>query len=78
MVQARGGRIQNVDSTLIAQAPRLSAWLEPMRKTLAEALEVDVGRVSVKAKSPEGLGVLGREEGMAAMAVVAVEMAENG
>ncbi len=78
MVQARGGRIQNVDSTLIAQAPRLGAWLEPIRKTLAEALEVDVGRVSVKAKSPEGLGVLGREEGMAAMAVVAVEMAENG
>ncbi len=78
MVQASGGRIQNVDSTLIAQAPRLSAWLEPIRKTLAEALEVDVGLVSVKAKSPEGLGVLGREEGMAAMAVVAVEMAENG
>lgn len=78
MVKARGGRIQNVDSTLIAQAPRLSAWLEPIRKTLAEALEVDVGLVSVKVKSPEGLGVLGREEGMAAMAVVAVEMAENG
>jgi len=45
---------------------------------VAVALELDVGRVSVKAKSPEGLGVLGREEGVAAMAVVAVEVAEEG
>ena len=78
LVRARGGRVQNVDGTLIAQSPRLGQWLDAMREALAVALELDVGRVSVKAKSPEGLGVLGREEGVAAMAVVAVEVAEEG
>ncbi|MBI1894588.1 MAG: 2-C-methyl-D-erythritol 2,4-cyclodiphosphate synthase [Candidatus Rokubacteria bacterium] len=78
LVRARGGRVQNVDSTLIAQAPRLSEWLDPMKKALAQALEVPVDRVSVKAKSPEGMGVLGREEGMAALAVVGVEVGGDG
>ena len=78
LVRARGGRVQNVDSTLIAQAPRLTEWLDPMKKALAQALEVPVDRVSVKAKSPEGLGLLGREEGMAALAVVGVEVGGDG
>ncbi len=78
LVRARGGQVQNVDSTLIAQTPRLSGSLDSMRKALARALELDVDRVNVKAKHPEGLGVLGRGEGMAAMAVVAVEVAEGG
>jgi len=78
LVRARGAEVQNVDSTLVAETPRLGAWLDAMRKTLAQALELDVERVSVKAKSPEGLGVLGRGEGMAAMAVVTVEVAAGG
>lgn len=74
LVRARGGRLISVDATVIAQAPRLLPWLPEMAERLAEALGVDAGRVSVKAKSPEGLGLLGREEGMAAMAVVSVEV----
>ena len=74
LVTARGARLVNVDATVIAQAPRLGPWLPEMAKRLAEALRVDPERVSVKAKSPEGLGLLGREEGIAAMAVVSLEV----
>ncbi len=74
LVVARGARLVNVDATVIAERPRLGPWLPEMAKRLAETLGVDPERVSVKAKSPEGLGLLGREEGIAAMAVVSVEV----
>ncbi len=75
LVSARGARVINVDATLLAQAPRLGSWLPEMAKRLAETLGVDPDRVSVKAKSPEGLGLLGHQEGIAALAVVSVEVA---
>ena len=74
LVSARGGRVVNVDATVLAQAPRLALLLPEMAKRLADALGLEVDRVSVKAKSPEGLGLVGRQEGMAAMAVVSVEV----
>jgi 2-C-methyl-D-erythritol 2,4-cyclodiphosphate synthase len=74
LIGARGGRLVNVDATVLAQAPRLAGLLPEMAKRLAEALGLEVDRVSVKAKSPEGLGLVGRQEGIAAMAVVSVEV----
>lgn len=74
LVAARGGRLLNVDATVLAQAPRLAPLLPEMAKRLADALGLAVDRVSVKAKSPEGLGLVGRQEGIAAMAVVSVEV----
>lgn len=74
LIGARGARLVNVDATVLAQAPRLQALLPGMAKRLADTLGVPVEMVSVKAKSPEGLGLLGRREGMAAMAVVSVEV----
>lgn len=76
LVSARGARVINVDATLLAEAPRLAPWLPEMAKRLAETLGVDPGRVSVKATSPEGLGLLGRQDGIAAMAVVSMEVTE--
>ncbi len=74
LVTARGGRLVNVDATVLAQAPRLAPLLPEMAKRLADALGLEGDRVSVKAKSPEGLGLVGRQEGIAAMAVVSVEV----
>lgn len=74
LLTARRARVVNVDATVLAQAPRLSPRLPEMAKRLADVLGLDVDRVSVKAKSPEGLGLVGRREGIAAMAVVSVEV----
>jgi len=74
LVAERGGTIVNVDATVLAQAPRLAPHLPEMAKRLADALGLAADRVSVKAKSPEGLGLLGRREGIAAMAVASVEV----
>lgn len=74
LVTERGGTIVNVDATVLAQAPRLAPHLPEMAKRLADTLGLAADRVSVKAKSPEGLGLLGRREGIAAMAVASVEV----
>lgn len=74
-VRGHGGRVVNVDATLVAEAPRLAGWLEAMRTRLAETLGLPVDRVSVKAKRAERLGALGRQEGIAAMVVALVEEA---
>jgi 2-C-methyl-D-erythritol 2,4-cyclodiphosphate synthase len=74
-VRSHGGRIVNVDTTIVAEVPRLADWLEAMRARLAETLGVEVDRVSVKAKRAERLGALGRHEGIAAMAVAGVDVA---
>jgi 2-C-methyl-D-erythritol 2,4-cyclodiphosphate synthase len=71
-VRSHGGRVVNVDATVICQAPRLSAYLPEMAGRLAAALGMTLDRISVKAKSPERLGLLGRQEGIAAMAAVSV------
>ncbi len=72
-VRAAGGVPVNVDATLVTEAPRLAGWLDAMQDRLAATLGVPAGRVSVKAKRAEGLGALGRQEGIAAMAVALVE-----
>jgi len=69
----KGWRLTNADLTIFAQAPKLAAFLQPMRVRLAGALGADPSRVNVKASNPEGIGALGRGEGMAAAAIVMVE-----
>lgn len=71
----RRARVLNVDATVIAQQPRLAPHFEAMRLNLADVLGVPVDQVSVKATTAEHMGVVGREEGMAAMAVATIEMA---
>jgi 2-C-methyl-D-erythritol 2,4-cyclodiphosphate synthase len=76
LVRSRGALPVNVDATVLAQAPKLAPHLPEMAKRLADVLALPVERVSVKAKSPEGLGLVGRREGVAAMAVVSLEVGE--
>lgn len=70
---ARGFRLCNADLTIFAQAPKLATYVDEMRRRLAAAMGVDATALNVKASSPEGLGALGRGEGMAAAAVVLLE-----
>ncbi|HZT22028.1 MAG TPA: 2-C-methyl-D-erythritol 2,4-cyclodiphosphate synthase [Verrucomicrobiae bacterium] len=73
-ISRRGGKIVNVDATLIAQAPRISPHLAAMKQNLAAALGVSENQIGVKATTNEHLGFVGREEGIAAMAVAAVNL----
>ena len=72
-LRAKGYRLANVDSTIIAQAPRFSPHLAAMQKIIAGVLEVDPDLVNVKVKSGEGLDAVGREEAIAAQAVCLIE-----
>ena len=66
-------RAVNVDVTLIAEAPKIAPHISAMRERIASALQLEQSRISVKATTNEGLGALGRGEGMAAMAIATVE-----
>ncbi len=72
MLRHDGWRLVNVDATVIAQAPRLAAWIDPMREAIAAACGEGVESISVKATTSERLGFTGRGEGIAAEAVVLV------
>ena len=73
LIVARGGRIINLDVTLICERPKIKPHREAMRRRLSELLALPIDRVSVKATTTEAMGFTGREEGLAAQAIVAVE-----
>ena len=72
LVAEQGGRVINIDATLIAEAPKIGPHVARMRENLAAALGIPVARVGVKATTNERMGFLGRGEGIAAMAVASV------
>jgi 2-C-methyl-D-erythritol 2,4-cyclodiphosphate synthase len=72
LVASRGLRVVNIDSTIIAQAPKMAPHIPQMRENIATDLGVDVGFVNVKAKTAERLGAIGRGEGIAAEAIALV------
>jgi 2-C-methyl-D-erythritol 2,4-cyclodiphosphate synthase len=74
MLTGRGASLVNVDATVVAETPRLQPHVTAMREAIARALGVPPARVSVKATTNERLGALGREEGIAALAVALVEV----
>ena len=72
-VRENGYSIINVDSTVIAQAPKLAPFIDTMRANLAVAMGIDTGAVSVKATTEEHLGFTGRKEGISAHSVCLIE-----
>ena len=70
LVTERGYKIGNIDSTVIAQAPKLAGYIPTMRRRIADALTLDIGRVNIKAKTAEKLGPVGQGLSMEARAVV--------
>ncbi len=75
-VALAGSRIANVDATLIAQEPRLAGFRAQIQEGLAKQLGIEAKRVNVKLKSTDGLGAIGRGEGIAAQAIVLLERSE--
>jgi len=74
-IEAQGGTIVHVDVTLLCEAPRIGPYREAMRGAIADILGIDKAQVSVKATTNEGLGFVGRGEGIAAMATATVRIA---
>lgn len=74
VLRKRGAEIVNVDGTLIAEAPKIAPHITAMRENIGRALRLEPSRISIKATTNEGLGTIGRGEGMAAMAVASVGM----
>ena len=72
LVAQAGWRLSNVDATLLAQNPRLSPFNAVMRQNVAETLSVSTDRISIKVTTTDNLGFVGREEGIAALAVVSL------
>lgn len=72
LMQDKGWRLSNLDSTLILQKPKVAGYIPDMRKTLAGILQTDIENISIKATTTEGLGPEGREEGISAHALVLI------
>ena len=72
-IRENGFHVSNIDSTIIAQAPKLAPYIENMISNIASVLEIDPGVINVKATTEERLGFTGREEGVAAHAVAIIE-----
>jgi 2-C-methyl-D-erythritol 4-phosphate cytidylyltransferase/2-C-methyl-D-erythritol 2,4-cyclodiphosphate synthase len=73
-VSDRGGRIVNLDLTIVCEAPRIRPHVPAMKAAIAEAAGIALGRVAVKATTSEKLGFTGRSEGLVAMATATLEL----
>lgn len=72
LIRNHGYKISNIDATILAQNPKLSPYIPSMNKRIAQALEIDIERISIKATTEEGLGFTGDGSGIAAHAVVLI------
>ena len=77
LLKGKGFRVANIDVNIMAQSPKLSPFIPEMRKRISQALGVDSTQVTVKATTTEGLGFIGREEGIAAQSVALVQRTES-
>ncbi len=77
LLREKSARVVNVDSTIIAERPKLGPYIPLMAQNLARVLQTGSDRISIKVTTVEGLGALGREEGIAAQAMVLVEQKER-
>ena len=73
MVREKGFSIRNIDTIIFAEAPKIAPYRKSMKENLATAVNVDPGCVNIKATTTEGLGIIGKGEGIGAMCVVVVE-----
>jgi 2-C-methyl-D-erythritol 2,4-cyclodiphosphate synthase len=72
LVQSMGWKIENIDTTVIIEQPKLSPYIETMKESLSNVLCINIDDISIKAKTSEKLGFIGREEGVSAYAVALI------
>jgi 2-C-methyl-D-erythritol 2,4-cyclodiphosphate synthase len=72
-LEEKGWRVGNIDATVVAEKPRLSEYIDDIRQTLSRVLGIDIGKISIKASTNNGLGFIGNGEGIAAYAVAMIE-----
>lgn len=72
-LRENGWQVGNIDATVVAEKPRLGGYIDEMRRQISGTLGIDIDRVSVKASTSNGLGFIGRGEGMAAWAIASIE-----
>lgn len=72
-LKAKGWRVSNIDATIVAEAPKLREYIDTMRQNISRSLDCDLNQVSIKAKTSEKMGFIGRGEGIAAYAVALIE-----
>ena len=77
MAEEKGFKVNNIDSTIILERPRLAGYTHEMAANIANELNISMDTVNVKAKTNEGMGFLGRDEGIVAFAVVTVSRKDN-
>ena len=77
LLDEKGFLIENIDATIIAQAPKMRPYIDTMRENIAKALKMDVEHVNVKATTEEGLGFTGAGEGISAQAICLLETVAN-
>jgi 2-C-methyl-D-erythritol 2,4-cyclodiphosphate synthase len=77
ILSGRDFKVVNIDATLIAEAPKIGPHLDAMHEEIARALRIDASQIGIKATTNEGLGSIGRGEGIAAMAVAGVEQEQR-
>ena len=73
MIRNKGFSIRNIDTIIFAEAPKISPFREEMQQNLAHTVEVDPGCINIKATTTEGLGIIGKWEGIGAMSVALLE-----
>ena len=73
LVKAKGFKVANIDVTIMAQRPKLSPFIPEMREHISQALGITPAQVTVKATTTNGLGFIGREEGMAAQSIALIQ-----
>jgi 2-C-methyl-D-erythritol 2,4-cyclodiphosphate synthase len=73
MIQNAGYRVENIDATVFAQAPKIAPYRNAIQKSIASALQLEIDAVNIKATTTEGLGTIGEGEGIGAMCVALLE-----
>lgn len=73
MLESKGFSVINIDVTILAEAPKLSPFKERMKENIAKTIEIDVKYVNIKATTTEGLGMIGKKEGIGAMSIALIE-----